>query len=95
MDPVNDLAPARAAGILAATAPIVFVGETHSFPDSKFAEVLLAGFSGPWTSITPAFDNANPDSAMSWAAFISDYGRWARGLPAGEIREGGLQRSIS
>lgn len=88
VDPVDDLAPARAVGIRAAAAPIIFVGETHSFPNAQFVEVMLEALSGEWTSITPAFENANPDGAMSWAAFLSDYGRWASGLPPGEIAEG-------
>ena len=86
-DPVHDLGLARAAGIRAATAPFVFVGETHSFPKPAFAEVILAAFAGPWSSITPAFGNANPESLHSWAAFLSDYGRWAEGLSARELPE--------
>jgi len=87
VDPVHDLGLARAAGIRTATAPFVFVGETHSFPEPTFAEVLLAAFDGPWSSITPAFGNANPESLVSWAAFLSDYGRWAEGLAARELPE--------
>jgi hypothetical protein len=86
-DPVTDLAPARAAGIRAATAPSVFVGETHSYPHPGFAEALIAGLSGPWSSVTPAFGNANPNGALSWAGFLSDYGRWVDGSPPGEIPE--------
>jgi len=84
---VTDLAQARAAGIRAATAPIVFVGETHSYPQPGFVEALLAEFSGPWSAVGPVFGNANPKGFLSWAAFLSDYGRWAEGLPAGETAE--------
>lgn len=86
-DTVTDLAVARAAGIRAATAPIVFVGETHSYPQPGFAEALVTEFSGPWSSVAPAFGNANPTGILSWAGFLSDYGRWVDGLPAGEISE--------
>jgi len=37
--------------------------------------------------VVPAFGNANPDSVLSCAGFLSDYGRWSEGLPAGEIQD--------
>jgi hypothetical protein len=86
-DPMTNLAVARAAGIRAATAPIVFVGETHSYPQPGFVEALLTEFSGPWSSVAPAFENANPKGILSWAAFLSDYGRWVEGSGAGETSE--------
>ena len=85
--PTHQLAPARAAGIRAATAPVVFVGETHSYPQPGMAEALLKAFDGPWAAIAPAFGNANPKSVLSWAGCLSDYGRWIDGLPAGEVSE--------
>jgi hypothetical protein len=81
---VLPLAPARAAGVRAATAPIVCIGETHSFPHADWAEVLIRAHAGPWAVVVPAFGNANPDNALSWAAFLRDYGRWIDGLAAGE-----------
>src|SRR5262245_53619015 len=38
---VNDLPEARAAGVRVASAPIVFIGETHSYPQPGWAEALL------------------------------------------------------
>jgi hypothetical protein len=84
-DPVRDLAPARAAGIRAASGKFVFVGETHSYPQPGLAEGLLRHYSGPWSVITPAFTNANPKPGLSWAGFLSDYGGWVEGMPAGEV----------
>ena len=81
---VLPLGPARAAGVRAATAPVVCVGETHSFPHAEWAEVLIRAHAGPWAVVVPAFGNANPDNALSWAAFLRDYGRWADVLAAGE-----------
>jgi hypothetical protein len=85
--PSEDLAGARAAGIRSATAPIVYIGETHSYPHPRLAEALIAALAGPWAAAVPAIGNANPKGALSWAALLSDYGRWAEGLPAGEIPE--------
>lgn len=79
---VKPLGGARAAGIRAATAPVVVVGETHSFPCAGWAEALLEAHQGPWAVVIPAFLNANAESPLSWAAFLRDYGVWMEGLPA-------------
>ena len=79
------LAAARVAGIHAATAPVVVIGETHSFPLAGWAEALIEAHAGPWAVVVPGFVNANPESALSWAAFIRDYGLWVEGLPAGPL----------
>ncbi len=88
--PIEPLGRARALGVRAATAPFVFVGETHSYPHPEFAEALIAAHAGPWTSVSPGFGNANPTGALSWAGFVSDYARWSDGFPAGEIPESPL-----
>jgi hypothetical protein len=75
----------RGAGIRAASAPIVFVGETHAFPQPGWADALIEAHSAGWTVVVPGFENANPSSAMSWAGFLADYGSWLAGLPGGEI----------
>lgn len=78
----------RAAGIRAATAPFVFVGETHSFLHADAAEKLMAAaVEGRWDAVTPGFENANPDGVLSWSAFLAAYGRWSATQPAGEIKE--------
>lgn len=76
---------AYAAGIRAAHAEIVVVGETHVFPAPDWAERLLGAYAGPWTAVVPAVCNANPGSALSWSAFLLDYGRWAPPSPPHEI----------
>jgi hypothetical protein len=84
VESVVPLAASRAAGVLAATAPLVFLGETHSYPHTRLAETLVEAHAAAPTVVVPAFRNANPEAALSWAAFLSDYGGWADGLPAGE-----------
>ena len=79
------LGAARAAGVRHAGAPVVVIGETHSFPQAGWGEALIRAHSKPWAVVVPAFGNANPDGALSWAAFLRDYGRWEAGLPPGEI----------
>lgn len=79
---------ARAAGIRAATASIVFLGETHSFPEPAFAEAILRAADRPWDVLVPGFRNANPENAISWSNYLMDYGSWHRTLPGGEIAAG-------
>lgn len=81
----KDISTARAVGIRAATAPLVYIAETHSYARPDLAEVLIPALSNSWAAVTPAIGNANPKGALSWAALLSDYGQWAEGLPAGEI----------
>lgn len=82
---VNHLAEARAAGVRAASAPIVFIGETHTYPEPGWAEALLAAFNGPWAAVVPAIGNANPARAASSAAYLFDYGMWGPNRRSGEI----------
>lgn len=79
------LSNARAAGVRSATAPIVFLGETHSFPHPGFAAAMIAAHRGPWDVVIPGLDNANEDGALSWASFLADYGFWLRHLPEGQV----------
>ena len=83
--PLTGLGAARALAIRHCTAPFVFIGETHTFANAECAEALAGALSEGWTTATPCLENANPDSLLSWAAFLSDYGPWMAGVPAGEI----------
>lgn len=85
-DSVDDLAVARAAGVRASSAPIIFIGETHSFPAPNMTELILVAFQeSDWAGIVPSVHNANPRGALSWSGLILDYGLWAPGLPAGPL----------
>jgi hypothetical protein len=79
------LASARAAGALAASAPWLFVGETHSYPEPRLAERLLAAAEAQ-REAEPAIDcfvptivNVNPSGAISVASLLIDYGAWGPG----------------
>jgi hypothetical protein len=79
---------ARAAGVRQATAPVVFIGETHSFPHPRFAEEIVEAHRESWDVVVPGLGNANPATAQSWAAFVLDYGYWLAGLSASTIPSG-------
>jgi hypothetical protein len=78
------LADARAEGVRAASAPFVFLGETHVYPGPGFVAAILAAHARGYAAVAPAVENANPDGALSWAAYLADYGDRAPTLDAGE-----------
>ena len=78
---VHPVPAARAAGIRAATAPIVFLGETHSFPHPELAQILVDSHNGEWDFVVPGLVNANPTTPWSWGSFLIDYGTWHETLP--------------
>jgi hypothetical protein len=83
--PLDRLSPVRASAVRAASAPIVFLGETHSYPHPDWAETLLRTHADGWTGVAPGVGNANPENALSWGIFLLDYGRSLAGLPAHEL----------
>lgn len=82
---ISPLSVARAKGVRAASAPFIFIAETHAFPDPALAERLVDALSTEWSLAVPGFRNGNPESGLSWAGFLSDYGAWSQNLEGGEI----------
>ena len=85
---IHPIPHARAEGIRAASAPVIFLGETHSFPNRELAAALIAAHESDWDAVVPALCNANPESAWSWASFLMDYGTWHETRRAGRIGGG-------
>ncbi|MGH7177956.1 MAG: glycosyltransferase family 2 protein [Tepidisphaeraceae bacterium] len=70
------IATAYAHGIRAASAPVVALGEDHSFPDPNWAEALLRSHGEPYAAVGPLVCNANPFNSISWADMLLGYGPW-------------------
>jgi hypothetical protein len=86
--PLLPIGEARAAGVRAATAPIVAIGETHAYPAPDWAEAVLRAHEAPWAVVVPAVANGNPEGGvLSWSALLIDYGRWSPARIAGETRD--------
>jgi len=83
--PITSVGPAYAAGVRGASAPVVVLGEDHSFPQPGWAEALLRAHEKPWAVVGPMVGNANPTTMMSWADFLLGYGPWLDQTPAGEM----------
>lgn len=81
--PLQSSGHAYAVGIR--KAPVVVLGEDHSFPDSGWAEALVQAHENSWAVVGPAVRNSNPGSHMSWADFFMGYGPWQDPAPAGEM----------
>jgi hypothetical protein len=73
---VEALHRSRAAGIRAARAPVVVLGETHCYPRPGWAAALAAAMSDGCAAAGPALENANPRTGLSWANLALDYGPW-------------------
>ena len=78
---------AIAAGIRAASAPLVGCAEEHSFPEPGWAEAIIDAHSGPWAAVAGVLENANPATRTSWAALLSDFGPAVAPAEAGEAAE--------
>ena len=77
---------ARAEGVRRAKAPIVAFIEDHCIPAPEWAEGLIEAHKGPWATVGYAFANANPETYVSRACFIADYGLWAHPARHGPAR---------
>ena len=73
---VTALPRARARALRAARAPLVLFAETHAYPNAEYLDRLIEAHAGPWPVVGPSIGNANPDSLMSWASLLMDYGQW-------------------
>ncbi len=92
---LTPIGTARAAGIRAATAPFVFLGETHSYPQEGWLDAVLASSPAEdWDVMACGMENANPSTLLSWAGFLLDYGRWSSCQPGGHIPEAPLYNAV-
>jgi hypothetical protein len=73
---ITSIGAGNAAGVRAASASIVALGEDHSFPDPPWAEALIKAHRNPWAAVGPEVRNGNPNNMISWADFLIGYGPW-------------------
>ena len=80
VDSIMPMPAARAAGVRATTSPVIFIGETHSYPHPEFVRELIAAHDGPWDIIVPGLVNAIRAGLAAGHRFLLDYGYWLAGL---------------
>jgi hypothetical protein len=83
----HSLGAAKALGVRTASAPIVAFAEDHCYPAATWAATLVAAHAGPWAAVAPAIDNANPESAVSWANLLIAYGHWLAPARSREVAD--------
>jgi hypothetical protein len=76
---------ARRLGLERSSAPVIAFIEEHCFTEPGWAAALLKAHEGPWVSVGYGFGNANPESYVSRAAMVTDYGLWLDGPPRGRV----------
>ena len=85
VEEVESTAQANAAGVRAATAPVVAFVEGHVYPEPSWAEALIAAHEEAWAVVGPVVRNANPESALSWMDLIVGYTPWLEFASAGSV----------
>ena len=85
VDEVESLGQAYAVGVRKSTAPVIACCEDHAFPAPTWAEELINAHRDGWAVVGPAMRNGNPDSTVSWAAFLMGFGPWATPAKAGVV----------
>ncbi|MCL6546490.1 MAG: hypothetical protein K6T61_14805, partial [Bryobacteraceae bacterium] len=60
----------------AASAPLVVMTEDHSLPEPGWAAALLEAHREHRAAVGPAIVNGNPESLLSWANVVIEYGEW-------------------
>jgi hypothetical protein len=76
---------ARRLGLERTSAPIIAFVEEHCFTEPGWAAALIEAHEGPWACVGYGFRNANPESYVSRAAMVTDYGLWLDGAPRGRV----------
>ena len=81
--PTTSSAVRRAAGVRAASAPLIAFTEDHCLPEPGWARALIDAHREPWAAVGPAFLNGNPQSLTSWVNLLIEYGPWVSPVEAG------------
>lgn len=72
-------------GVRHARGQLVALTEDHSYPDSDWAERVLAAARSEWAAVGASVRNANPGTPWSRVNHDLAYGRWNTNVPHGEI----------
>ena len=81
---MRSVGAANAAGVRAASAPVVALCEDHSFPEPDWAEALVTAHMSDFVAVGPVIKNANPKTLVSWADLLTAYAPWLDSTPSAE-----------
>jgi hypothetical protein len=85
---IKTFAQLRAAGVHEAGGPLIAITEDQCTPASDWCTVLLEEHESEWAAVGGAVDKGYPegsdkDTALNWAIYLSDFGRYLNPVPAG------------
>lgn len=83
---IRTLAGAQVAALRHARAPVVVLGEDHSFPAPDWAEKLLEAHRAGHAAVAPLLLNGNPRTLRSWANYLLHFGRFGDPAVAGVVQ---------
>ncbi len=88
-DPIESTGQAFADGFAASSGAAVVCSEEHSFPEPDWAQAYIAAFEThpEAVAVGAGLDCENPDTAVSWAHLLSDFGPAVSNPPAGWAQE--------
>ncbi len=96
VDSIRDISTARVHGIERVSSPIVFLAETHCFPQEGWLDAVLEAHRQGATYVGPRFASMNPASVVSRANFAEHYGEFSGAIPDGpRARVAGNNASFS
>src|SRR5581483_5448904 len=81
--PTSTTSTAIATGARACTCPIVAYCEDHAFPEPGWAQSRLAAHAAGAAAVGSTMRNANPNTAVSWATFVQDFGPFVMPVAGG------------
>ncbi len=73
----------RAMGIAKARGAVIAITEDHKAADARWIEEMVQAHQSEWPAIGGAIENGCRDRLVDWAAYLSEYLRYARPLRAG------------
>lgn len=83
-DPGSHPARLRSLAVTATRGSVIACTEDHCVPDANWcAAVLAAHAASAHAAIGGAVDKVGSDTALNWAAYLCDYGRYMLPLPEG------------
>jgi len=77
---------ARIEAVRLADTPIVAFMEDHCYASAGWAEALIERHKEDWAAVGYTFTNANPESWLSRASMVNDYGYWMHPAAPGPRR---------
>jgi glycosyltransferase involved in cell wall biosynthesis len=88
----------RALGVAKARGAIIATTEDHCTPNPDWCERILQAHRGSYAAVGGAVEKSAPDTALNWAVYLADYGRYMNPKEEGfssELTDGNVSYKTS